>query len=261
MKQIDFSRSFLTFRIDTLKKLPATVLRKPPFTLNTVRDPLECLCRITEKATVVAEEFVLGASCKTEQVGVDRNIWHHPNADFTPIFSQKQGLLLKTFDHIQRRTSSDSASVKMQFDRQTVLLEEAFDRTSIELSYCEAELLSSAERINEAILNYDPMVATTRIETDRYEAVLEYPVKLINANQRDNIYQTDTGPVLLPDLSLAPEKMIEGFELAYSAFNQPEWIEFLVREPVQVAEGISVYHYNRTERFDVQNQLFRLKRD
>ena len=54
--------------------------------------------------------------------------------------------------------------------------------------------------------------------------------------------------------------MIEGFELGDSAFNDPGWIEFIVREPVEIAEGISVYHYNRSERFDAQNQLFRLKR-
>ena len=31
--------------------------------------------------------FALGANCKTEQVGVDRDIWMEPNADFVPIMS------------------------------------------------------------------------------------------------------------------------------------------------------------------------------
>ncbi len=210
MKMIDFSRSFLTFRIDTLKKPPITVSRKFPFTLNTSRVPLECRCRITQKSAGVEEEFVLGASCKTEQVGVDRDIWHQPNADFVPIFSEKHGLAIKTFDHVQRQVSFYPASDGIQPDRQTVLLEEAYDRTSIDLSYCETELLPSAQRINEAILNNEPMVATTQIETDRYEVVLEYPVKTINANERDDVYQTDTGPVLLPDLSREPEEKMGG---------------------------------------------------
>jgi hypothetical protein len=260
MKLIEFSRSFLTFRIDTLKKPPATVSHEPPFTLNNVRIPIECRCRIIEKASGDSEDFVLGASCKTERVGVDRDVWTHPNADFTPIFSQKQGLLIKTFDHIQRHVAFYPASAGMQPDRQIVLLEEAFDRTSIDLSYVEGELLSSAEQINKAILNNEPMTATTRINTDRYEAVLDYPVKTINANERDNIYQTDTGPVMLPDLSRNSDEMIEGFQLAYSAFSDPGWIEFIVREPVKIAQGVNVYHYNRPERLDAQNQLFRLKR-
>jgi len=256
---IDFSRSFFTFRIDALKRSPTTVSHRPTFPLNNARASIECRCRITEKSSGVSEDFVLGASCKTERVGVDRDIWLYPNADFSLIFSSERCLAIKTFDQVQRHAPCYPPSNGTQLDRQTVLLKEAFDRTSIDLSYCEAELLPSADRINGAILNNEPMVATTRIETDRYEVILEYPVKVINANERDNIYQTDTGPVLLPDLSREPKEMIEGFELAYSAFNDPGCIEFLVREPVQIAEDVSVYHYNRSKRFDSQNQLFRLK--
>ncbi len=37
MPTIDFSRSFLTFRIDTLKKPPQTVSQQPPYSLNNAR--------------------------------------------------------------------------------------------------------------------------------------------------------------------------------------------------------------------------------
>src|SRR6266568_1784724 len=70
-----------------------------------------------------------------------------------------------------------------------------------------------------------------------------YPVKTINANERDGVYQTDTGPVLLPDLSRDPEDLIAGLELAFSAFNNPRWTEFIVRAKTPVADGVEVYHY------------------
>ena len=82
----------------------------------------------------------------------------------------------------------------------------------------------------------------------------------MNASDRDRIYQTDTGPVLLPDLSRSWEELIEGMELAFSAFNTDSWTEFIVRCANRVADGVSVYHYSRVVRLDdVRNQIFRLE--
>ena len=78
----DFSRSFLTFRLDFEKKAPATVSHRPPYSLNNARIQIECRCRLTDKRTGEMQTFVLGASCKTERVGVDHDIWTEPNADF-----------------------------------------------------------------------------------------------------------------------------------------------------------------------------------
>ena len=68
------------------------------------------------------------------------------------------------------------------------------------------------------------------------------------------IYQTDTGPIVLPDLS--PERLartnrcIEMFDLAFSAFNCSEWAEFVICVPTPVAEQISVDHYSKFRRID-----------
>src|SRR5690349_18419348 len=98
MKTINFSRSFFTFRIDTLKKPPKTVSHKPPFSLNNARIPIECVCEMKDKNTGNTQTFFLGSNCKTERVGVEADIFTQPNADFVPIVSQQQFLFLKTFD-------------------------------------------------------------------------------------------------------------------------------------------------------------------
>ena len=97
LSTVDFSRSFLTFRIDTLNKPPVTASHQPPYSLNNARIQLECRCQIEEKASGNSQAFVLGASCKTERVGVERDIWTEPNADFAPIFSDNGYLNLKSF--------------------------------------------------------------------------------------------------------------------------------------------------------------------
>ena len=52
MPAIDFSRSFLTFRIDTLKKPPQTVSHQPPYSLNNARIQLDCVCDVTDPVSI-----------------------------------------------------------------------------------------------------------------------------------------------------------------------------------------------------------------
>lgn len=94
----DFSRSFLTFRIDLQKQPSITISAKPPFTLNNARIQLEARCLIQDRQTGSSTEYVLGAACKSEQVGVPADIWHQPNADFCCILSQEDFLTIKSWD-------------------------------------------------------------------------------------------------------------------------------------------------------------------
>ena len=68
-------------------------------------------------------------------------------------------------------------------------------------------MLQSSHDIIAAVLSHAQLTAQTQFETDQYIAILEYPVKTINASERDNVYQTDTGPVLFPDLSGEPDSL------------------------------------------------------
>lgn len=255
MKLPDLSRSFVTFRIDALKRPPITASHKPPFSLNNARIQIECRCVITELATRDAQSFVLGASCKTERVGVERDIWTEPNADFAPIFSERGFMHLKTYAKCGTDVELFGMNAR-QSDRQSGLTADAFDDVRIDLVEQEAVELKSAQEIVEATLGNQQLTARTTIESERYTAVLDYPVKTMNANERDWIYQTDTGPVLFPDLTREPDDLIAGFELAFAAFNCPDWTEFILRAPTAATPELEVYHYSKTARVDCRNQVF-----
>ena len=258
MNTFDFNRSFFTFRIDTLVKQPLTVTHKPPFSLNNARIPIECRCVVTEKATDQAQSFVLGASCKTERVGVESDIWLEPNADFCPIFSDDRYLSLKTYSQVGTTMDLFPPGSGSQSDRQTGLIDDTYDSVKIDMTECDGTPLDSAQEIVEAVLANQNLVARTELENDRYHALIEHPVKTINANERDWIYQTDTGPVLFPDLSVEPGEMLTSLELAYSAFNCPDWIEFIVRRVTPTTSDVSVYHYSDAVRCDSRNQMLRI---
>lgn len=257
MKTIDFSRSFLCFRTDQLKKASQTASHKPRHTLNNAVIHIECRCRITDNETQQTQQFVLGASCKTERVGVEGSIWTEPNADFVPIFNDDSVLIIKTFAHTGIRVDLYPPGSGQQPIRQLGKRDELYDSTSVDLFECEGELLESPQAVVEATLAKEPLVAVTEVSHGRYTAVIEYPVTTMNANERDMTYQTDTGPILFPDLTAGPEDLITNMELAYSAFNCPDWIEFIVRTSTPVRDELSVFHYSKPVRMDANNQVVR----
>lgn len=259
MQAIDFSSSFLTFRIDTLKKPPQTVTHRPPFSLNNARVQIECRCEIRERRTGNVNEFVLGASCKTERVGVDKDIWTEPNADFMPIASADTFLSLKTFERADKGVPLYPASLGNQPERQIVKVAEALDSLHIDIAWCEGKVLGTPQEIVESVLANEPIMARTEIQSERYVAVIDYPVKTVNANERDVIYQTDTGPMLLPDFTAEPGQLIGGLLLAFAAFNCPTWAEFIIRDRTPLTESVNVYHYWRPLRLECSNLILRLK--
>ncbi len=259
MDIINFSRSFVTFRIDLAKRSAQTFTHKPVISLNNARVQIECRCIVTDKHSNWSEDLILGASCKTERVGVDRDIWVQPNADFAPIFSRDRFAQIKTYDRADRQMAFYPPSLGVQSNYQWGSVNEAFDDVRIDFVLAKGVELTTTDEIIDATLRNEVLVAVTKLETENYTVDLQYPVKTMNASERDRVYQTDTGPQLLPDLSRKPAELIQGMQLAYSAFNGPDWIEFIVRDSIEVAPTINVNHYSRSERFDARNSVYRLK--
>lgn len=254
----DFAHSFLTFRIDLEQQPAITVSQKPPFTLNHARIQIEARCTIHDQQRGVTTDYVLGAACKTEQVGVREHIWHQPNADFCPILSHEDFLTLKSWDRNDKGVLRYPPELGPQPERQLGKVAEAFDQVKINLRMVAGERLATPAQIIAATLDDEPLVgriAFTALE--RYVVTLDFPIKTMNASERDGIYQTDTGPIILPDFSQPFTHIMETFQLAYVAFNAPDWAEFILRVPTPLTATISVNHYAKTVRLTTQNQVFR----
>jgi len=258
MQVVDFGRSFLSWRVDLQKRPLVTVSRPVCYTLNTARVPIESRCEIVEKRAGQAEEFVLSANCKSEDVGVQRGIWMEPNADFRTVFSRTRFLNLKSYDKANKGVMLYPPSLGPQPERQVGVLAEAYDAGWYTLRYREGQVLETKDAMIETILAEVPLMGRTRIENARYTATIEYPINTVSANPREYIYQPDTGPALFPDLTREPDDLIAGFELAFIAFNSPDWAEFIVRVPTPIAEGISVYHYSRPVGMAARNEIMAL---
>ena len=254
MKIYDYSRSTFTFRIDTTVQKPITVSHKPPYSLNNARITLECCCEITDKNGNNSTMYVLGAECKTERVGVKADIWTEPNAGFHLVVGRDEMLIIKNWAHRDVKVMLHPESLGPQPLRQADLIKNAWSDFRLDLCTTSGKALDSAESIVQATLEKRPILAQTEYDDGDFHVCIQHPVKTMNANERDSIYQTDTGPIILPDLSsrrLARANLrIEVFDLAYSAFNCPEWAEFVICAPTAVTDRISVDHYSKFRRIE-----------
>ena len=259
MKVLEFSRSTVTFRIDLDKIPPRTLSHRPPYAMNNARVQLDCRCRILDRSTGRTHTIVLGVSCKTEQVGADADLWLEPNGDFIPIFSDDEFMQIKTFARAGMVAQLHPPGSGPQHDRLRTPIAGTFERVHLDLVEHEGERLDGAAAIVDAVLANASLVGIHRFSSDRYRVEIEYPVKTINANERDLVFQTDTGPILFPDLDCEPEELLSRVELAFTACNAPTWAEFIVRRRTSIADGIEVYHYARPARLNrIVNELYRI---
>jgi hypothetical protein len=262
VKVLEFARSSILFRIDLDTIAPKTLSHEPPYRMNNARVAVDGICRITDRATGHVATFVLGVDCKTERVGASADLFLDPNADFIPIFSDDAFMHVKTFAQAGTVSQSYPPASGEQPDRLVTPIAESFDRVHLDLVERDGELLAGARALVDAVLANDAIVGIHRLTTERYEAEIQYPVKTINANERDIVYQTDTGPILFPDLEREPADLLAGLELAFTAANAPDWAQLIVRTRTPVAPGVDVHHYSRSIRLDgIVNEFYRLSDD
>jgi hypothetical protein len=255
----DFARSFVRFRIDLLLMQPKTVSQAPPFTLNNARFPLECCCRLTrgDGDAATTTEYVLGASCKAEQVHVRENIWHEPAADMCLIASSDEFLVIKSWDRNNRGVMLDPPSLGEQPERQLGKISDAFTDLRIDRRETSGQLLTTTEEIVGAVLDNRPLVSQTTYKTaDGTQVELEYPVKVINCSEREVFYQVDTGPVLAPDsTAFDGTHEISTMRRAFMAHNTLGCTELLFNVPTPINSEISVNHYSRPLHVEATNRM------
>jgi len=248
MQVCDFTHSFIRWRIDTTKKPVLTVSRPLPMTLNEVRVPLECRAVVTEEATGRTREIALGASCQTEQVWVERDVWHQPNADMLIYATCDEYVIFKRWDKVDKGVMLFPPSLGPQREKQPGDPKEAFDLFEVDLAWREGRALETVEGIITELSSNRTVISQTEYRVGGCRVLLEYPVKCVNFSEREKYYQVDTGPVLLPNQ--VDPMSLPACRLAFVAHNCPEWAEFIVNAHTPLTDEIKVNHYSQSERIE-----------
>ena len=231
-----------------------TVSQPPPTSLNNVRMPLECLVTVTRDGR--QNQFGLGASCKTEQVFVERDVWMQPNADMCAVSSAHEFMVIKRWDQVDKGVMLYPPSLGPQPERQCIDPVLAFESHSLALRRRAARKLDTIEEIIELMSGDREIVGRTGFEIEGGDVTVEYPVKTANYSERHRYYQVDTGPVLFFDEVMGPQ-VIEQLHLAYVAHLGGDWAEFLVSRPTRLKDhAVSVHHFSEVRRVAARNSLW-----
>lgn len=253
MNCYDYARSYLYFRSDRVNHTP--------------RLQVDASCKLADREGRV-REFFMTCACIGENMYVPKNLAQTPTCEF--IFIAEPGCeyaYLKKYADAQRdlrEAHRVGEAMKTHSGKPATVL-------SVHVAmakYKKVKTLVTLEEIQEAHQSHRPINGRTSYlgEDGRTQVILEYPVKLLNLAHDKPLWQVDTGPILIPDLSAAGPVEGPGFLMvsrltaAYLLYNSWSGAEAAVRRETQVGvsgdQVFSTAHYSEVKTVEAHNELF-----
>ena len=216
---------------------------------NEVRFWVESRTRIIDEASGQREDYVQVGSCKSEHTFAQENLLHEDNYDFLPVFGPEWSVVYRRHADLRDRYREIRRSQEWWNGQQYHLIVGR-----------EVEELTSAAAVREATYAAVPIVAQTQVQNEEtgLQAIMEYPVKTMNTNRANDLYQVDTGPVAFPDLSQRRTRHVEALSLAFVVFNAPHFADFVLEAPTRVGDE-QVYHYSKRVSLAAANRLYAVR--
>lgn len=135
------------------------------------------------------------------------------------------------------RIYTDSTNDKDTYGK----LEEVFAKVDLMIDTKPYDRLKEVESIKNAIQNQHKInVAMQLKHLPQVNVLLEFPVKHININHKETLWQVETGPVVIPNIDFEKNPSIENLVLAYTNFNKNNEAEFAMLE-VQKQSNIRTF--------------------
>lgn len=219
--------------------------------MNSVRFWIESRTTITDSSTGDSTVFYQCASCKSENTFGEKDLFYPDNYDFLPILGGGHWLLFRR-----------QARLDVQRYRETVVSPNGWGEPRLLLHEgANARTLDTWEQIRDATAQGVPLVSQTELvnEDTSLKAVIECPVKTMNISFEKKMYQTDTGPIAFPDLTKKAEPLINCLSLAFVAFNQSHFADFVIEQPTPVMENAvelcRIHHYSNPISLPATNRI------
>ena len=226
---IDFDRSYFTWTSKPYEPHPYYVndggMTQGPGSIRDVRIQYDALCTIRNTATNQVEELYLLQPCLGEYTIPQRDFFMMPSTEFRVIFSRTHGI------PIARRPSTEVEQVEPRPHKfaATRFTTRHYDRST---------RLTSAKEVIDATLADKPLNARTVVRDNArgYVLTLEYPVRTMNVNVEEGLYQIDTGPLPLPDMKTWDGVRPARAFLSHVAFSRFDFAEFILRREVEPSD-------------------------
>ncbi len=222
--------------------------------LNSLRLWIESRTTIVDTATGNSTQFYQCASCKSENTFGDSDLFLSDNYDFLPIVGDRHWLIFRRHARLDSERYRETIPLPNAWGEPRLLIPEGAD----------VRVLKTWEEIRDATAQGAPLVSQTEITNSEtsLKAVIECPVKTMNISLEKQMYQVDTGPVAFPDfpdLKQTTVPLINCLQLAFVAFNQTDFADFVIEQPTAVIENESevcrIYHYSNPISLPATNRI------
>ena len=228
---IDFGRSYFTWKSHPWQRDPYYKYQGGFVgrigAVHQVRIQLEAACTLTHSETGQRDELFLLTPCRAEYTIVTENFFQIPNGEFRVVFGREHGVPL----------AYKSTSQPDQLKRYKIA--EQFADFSMKVRSVDgARTLTAPQEVIAATMADDLMNGRTtyRDEETGVQVILEFPIKLINLQQDEKLFQVCMGWVPLPDLTTWDGISVNRVFLADIAFRGLDYMEFLLLQRVEVAQ-------------------------
>lgn len=221
--------------------------------MNAVRFWVESRTRLIDAEAGTHTDYIQCASCKSENTFAEKDLFHEDNYDFLPILGEGEWLVFRRTVRLSERYRTVQ-SVESMWGPPTLKLQEATEST----------LLETWEQIRDATAAAIPIVTQTEIWSpdEKLRAIIECPTKTMNVDLDGKRYQVDTGPVAYADLTKDYPAHIDRLQLAFVAFNAPDFADWVVEQPTRVypdgPNTTEVYHYSKPFSLPAKNSVIAL---
>ncbi len=226
---IDFERSFFTWTSHPFEPDPHYInaggMTQGAGSVRNVRVTYEAKCDITNTKTGETEELFLLSPCRSEYTIPKEEFFQLPSGEWRVLFSRTHRISLT------RRPSTEDGKAEAS----TLNLADARFTTRTHSNFA---ALTSAKEVIEATLANKPLNARTTYEDEAagYKWAIEYPARTMNLNVEEGLFQVDTGPIPLPDMSSYDGKRPMRAFLSFVAFSEFDSAEFILRREVEPSE-------------------------
>jgi hypothetical protein len=222
---------------------------------NSVRMWIESRTIIINEKTGKEHVYYQGASCKSENTFGEKDLFYKDNYDFLPVFGDGKVLVFRRHANKRGDRYRTISDMEEMWGADPVIYTPSSEF---------AEELVTWEKIRDATAAGISIVSRTEFSDPGtgLKAVIECPVKTMNISHPKKMYQVDTGPVALPDLTKNYDVQIECLSLAFLAFNKNSFTDFVIETETPIIEGdkevTTVYHYSKQLSLKTNNRLFAL---
>ena len=193
-------------------------------------------------------------SCKSEHTFAEKDLLQQDNFDFMPIYGGEDILVLRR--HVDARDRY----------RELCKATEMWGEPILRLHYGKSVAeLKTFEEIRDVAASDTPLAAQTELvnEETGLRCLMEYPVKTMNISIDRGMWQVDTGPIALPDLTRRFEPPVDSVRLAFAVFNAPHFCDFVIEQPTPVLreeqEVCRVYHYSDPVSLPAKNRVLAVR--